>query len=84
MNSKEKNLLDLKHSLSLTKGALFLSIGIGSSIAIFFGAKQLELSFTNSFIVSTFFLLPFITQSIKHFIICNEIQDSIKSSIRNK
>lgn len=81
MNSKEKNLLDLKHSLSQTKGALFLSIGIGSGIAIFFGGRQIGITTINSFVTSLLFSLGFVYTSIKHFIRCNDIQDKIERSI---
>jgi len=81
MKSKEKNILDLQHSLSQTKGALFLSIGIGGGIALFFGGKQMNITSINSFVIALLFSLPFIYQSIKHFTNCNKIQENIKNSI---
>lgn len=80
MNVKEKNLLDLKHSLSLTKGALFLSIGIGSGIAILLGTKQIGISMIYSLILSIFFASIFIYSSIIHFTKCSNIQNKIKNS----
>ena len=51
MNSTVKNLLDLKHSIYQTKGALFFGIGIGGWTAISFGAfhhlKQKVKAFEN-------------------------------------
>ncbi len=80
MNLKKKNLLDLQHSLDQTKGALFLSVGIGGGIAVFFGGIQLEIAAINSFVIALLFSLPFIFQSIKHFDNCSAIQEKIKSS----
>lgn len=77
MNSEKKNLLDLQHSLSQTKGALFLSIGIGSWIAIFFGGKQVGIATITSFIIAGLFSVPFIFRAIKHFTKCNKIQKKI-------
>ncbi len=80
----EKNLLDLQHSLSQTKAALYLSLGIGGGIAIFFGGKQIGIGTLNSFITALFFSLPFIFYSMKNFDRCNRIQRRIYALMKNK
>ena len=80
MNSEEKNLLDLQHSLSLTKGALFLSIGIGGSISLFLGLKD-TISLKMSIAIISVFSTPFIYKYIAHFENCKEIQKKIKKEI---
>lgn len=80
MNLKKKNLLDLQHSLAQTKGALFLSIGIGGGIAVFFGGEQIGISTINSFIIALLFSSPFVFRSTKLFNKCSIIQEKIKNS----
>ena len=84
MDNLEKNLLDLRHSLYNTQGALYLSVGIAGGLALFFGSLQLELSPLTAFFISIFFSLPFISISIRKFIECKKIQDKIEKLIMNR
>ncbi len=82
MNSLEKNLLDLKHSLSSTKASLFFSIGVGGFLAILFGLLQLKTDTLTSILVSAVWLDIFVWISIKYFIRCSKIQEEINNKIR--
>ena len=82
MNSKEKNLLDLKHSLYQTKAALFFSMGLGSAIALFFGIRQLTDDIIFPILISAICLIIFVSIAIKNFAKCNKIQKRIEIFIR--
>ena len=82
MNSLEKNLLDLKHSLSSTKASLFFSIGVGGFLAILFGLLQLKASTLMSILISIIWLDIFVWISIKYFIECGNIQNIINGKIK--
>ena len=60
MNSSEKNLLDLKHSLYSTKAALFFSIDFGGFIALLFGLMQLTDDLLISLLTSVTWLNIFV------------------------
>ena len=81
MNSEEKNLLDLKHSLYSTKGALFFSIGIGGAIAIFFGLWQLIEDTKLPILIAEVWIVILGWMSIKYFNRCSEIQIKIEESL---
>ena len=84
MNSKEKNLLDLKHSLYSTKASLFFSIGVGGAIAIFFGIKQLIQDTMLSLLVANIWFIIFGWVAIIYFYRCNKIQKEIESSLNKR
>lgn len=84
MNSLEKNLLDLQHSLSLIKASLFFSIGVGGFLAILFGFLQLGINALWSVLISIIWLDIFVWISINHFIKCSKIQDKINEKIQRK
>ncbi|MEK6820283.1 MAG: hypothetical protein AABX71_01065 [Nanoarchaeota archaeon] len=81
MNSKQKNLLDLKHSLYSTKASLFFSIGVGGAIALFFGIKQLIEEAALPILVANIWFIIFVWVSIIHFNKCEKIQKKIKDSL---
>ena len=82
MNSQEKNLLDLKHSLYVTKASLFFGIGVGGAIALFFGLKKLNDNFFLSFLVGNVWLIIFVWISIIHFSRCGNIQKELENSLK--
>ena len=84
MNSLEKNLLDLRHSLSSTKASLLFSIGVGCSIALFFRLLQVIDNKLIIFLVSYFWLVILVSISLKHFFQCTKIQKRIEEAIKNK
>ena len=82
MNSKQKNLLDLRHSFYSTKASLFFSIGVGGFIALFFGIKQLiQQNIGLSFLIADIWLIIFVWIAIKNFNECEKIQRKIKDSL---
>lgn len=87
MDALAKNVFDLRHSLNLTKGSMFLSVGIGGAIAIFFGLREViinEQLFYMSFLLSFIWLMIFGWVAILHFERCNKIQKIIEKSIKRK
>tara|TARA_Y100000310_G_C20478914_1_gene713751 strand:+ start:508 stop:765 length:258 start_codon:yes stop_codon:yes gene_type:complete len=84
MNSEEKNLLDLKHSLYSTKASLFFSIGVGGAIALFFGIKQLVNDTIGPLLTADIWLVVFVWLSIIHFSRCVNIQKEIKKSLSKR
>jgi len=85
MNSSEKNLLDLKHSLYSTKAALFFSIGFGGFLAILFGLIQLTNDILISTLSSLIWLNVFVWIAIKYFVECSKIQEKInKATSKNQ
>ena len=52
MNPYEKNLLDLEHSLSSTKGASFLGFGVIGAFSFYFIAKEFIIEKNNLLILS--------------------------------
>ena len=77
MDSLKKNLLDLRHSLSSTKAAIFFSVGFGGFLALLFGLIQLTNEILISFLVSITWLNLFSWIAIKHFAECEKIQKEI-------
>ncbi len=84
MNSKEKNLLDLKHSLYTTKASLFFSIGVGGAIAIFFGVRQLINDTSLPLLIGNIWLIIFVWVAISHFARCENIQKELEKSLNKK
>jgi len=80
MNNKEKNLLDLRHSLYITKASLFFSIGVGGAIALFFGLQQLINDILLSLFVGNIWFIIFVWLSIIHFSRCEKLQKEIGKS----
>ena len=77
-NNIEKNILDLKHSISLTKAATFFTLGFSSWLAMFFGLKEfygntMIILFGSTLIASAFFFYAF-----KFFKNCENIHEEIK------
>ena len=81
MNYKEKNLLDLKHSLNSTKASIFFSIGVGGGIAIFFGIKQLVTDIMIPLLIADIWLIIFVLVAIIHFARCDNIQKELEKSL---
>ena len=84
MDSKEKNLLDLKHSLNSTKASLFFSIGAGGAIALFFGIRQLVENVVLPVLIADIWLIIFVWVSITYFSKCEKIQKEIKNSLKTR
>lgn len=84
MNFKEKNLLDLRHSLHSTKASLFFSIGAGGGIALFFGISQLTKEMIVPLLTANIWLIIFVWVSIIHFNECSKIQKEIRASFERK
>jgi len=82
MNNKEKNLLDLKHSLYITKASLFFSIGVGGAIALFFGLKELIKDWILPILIADIWLIVFVWISIIHFSRCDNIQKELEEYLK--
>ena len=81
MNHLEKNLLDLRHSLSTTKASLFFGIGFGGALALFFGFMQLIEDTFTALLIAEVWLIIFVWRGINYFVECGKIQDEIKNKI---
>ena len=81
MDSIEKNLLDLQHSLYSTKASLFFSIGVGGAIAIFFGIREMSIKMINV-LIPLIWLIPFVWLAINYFVRCSGIQKEIENFIK--
>tara|TARA_Y100000034_G_scaffold84100_1_gene100690 strand:- start:1310 stop:1576 length:267 start_codon:yes stop_codon:yes gene_type:complete len=88
MNPIIKNLLDLRHSLHLTKGSIFFTLGIGEAISItaLLNQTQIENTVPNPLpiIVALIWFTIFGALSVKQFSECNKIQKGILKSIKER
>lgn len=75
----EKNLLDLKHSLSLTKAGTFLALAFSSWIAIFFSIKEFYSDRRIAIYFATLIATVFLYYAIKFFRKCDGIYEEIKN-----
>lgn len=83
MKAKEKNLLDLQHSLYSTKASVFFSIGIGGAIALFFGIKEMaQEGIVIPILISLIWLIIFAWFAIAYFNECNKIHRKILSVLK--
>lgn len=80
-----KNILDLKHSESLAKYAIFLAAAFSFWIAVFFGVKQFNqnINVITNTILATFVASPFIYHAMNSFRDCKVIRKNIKN-LKNK
>ena len=74
----EKNLLDLKHSVSLTKAGTFLALAFSSWIAIFFSVREFYSDTRIAIYFATIIASVFLYYSIKFFNNCEEIYEKVK------
>lgn len=75
---KEKNLLDLEHSVSLTKAGTFLALAFTSWFALFFGMKEFSFSSSFSATMATFVALIFFMYAFRYFKTCDDIHQQIR------
>lgn len=74
----EKNLLDLTHSVSLTKAGTFLALAFSSWIAIFFSIKEFYSNIKIAVFFATLISTIFLYYAIKFFKNCEDIHEEIK------
>lgn len=84
MTPLEKNLLDLRHSLAITRAASYLGLGVGSGLALYIGAIQIGIPQFASLVITTFFIGFFIRYAIRDFDLCKDIQKQISDEIEGK
>lgn len=74
----EKNILDLKHSMNLTKAGTCLALAFSLWVAIFFGMKEFYSNIRIIIFIATFVFILFSLQAIKFFKKCEAIHSHIK------
>ncbi len=74
----EKNLLDLTHSVSLTKAGTFLALAFSSWIAVFFSVKEFYSDVKLAVFFATLMASTFLYYAIKFFKNCEDIHEEIK------
>ena len=76
----EKNILDLKHSVNLTKAGTFLALSFSSWIAVFFGMKEFySENLKINILIATLVSASFLYYAIKFFKNCEDIHNNLKN-----
>jgi len=78
MDPLEKNLLDLKHSLSVTKGATFLGFGILGAFSIYSFARELIFDKNVLLGIAIIWLGIFGSLGVIEFNKCHQIESKIQ------
>ena len=77
--NKEKNILDLEHSISLTKAGTFLALAFSSWFALFFGMKEFSYAPRFSALIASLVAFLFLIYSFAFFNTCHKIHQRIRS-----
>ena len=78
MNDIEKNILDLKHSVSLAKAGAFLALAFSSWIAVFFGMREFYSDVKIIITIPSLVFIFFFYYCIKFFENCKEIHEELE------